>query len=507
MKLIVVSPTQANIDRINHQELDTLKGLLTYTNTANQHKLKRHYNNHFWRNKNSDTWQAELDKLKASIKHTLVFDNFIRPGSIPYLSGLDIEIENQIKYPEPKKVAWAKPLPFELHNYQEESWKKLLEAKHANVELCTGAGKSAILLKLCRETGFRAAIIAPSRSIFNELVEKFEYHLGRVNVGKFGDGKKTLGKRFTICIGDSVANIEPGTKEWEFFSGLDMLCVDESHTWGAETLESICHGVLANIPYRFFFSGTQTRGDGAERLLQSIIGKTVYRLTTKEAVDAEYIANHEFRIVTVESSNPYFNSKDVLEMKRAHFLNNKNIATFVAKLANADAMVHKRQTLVLVDELPQIAMLSKLLSVPFAYAHSESKADRLAELGLVKVEPAESVEKFNKGEIMVLIGTSCISTGTNIYPTHNTVNWQGGSSEIKTKQGAVGRSVRKHGQNPFKDKVTPKEKALIWDFDVYDIYVLSKHLTERISYYQDSGTEIKRIVLNAKTQATGGLRR
>jgi superfamily II DNA or RNA helicase len=511
MKVIIESPIQALIGNLSEQEMDLLKSLLTYTNTANQHKVKRHYNNHFWRNKNTETWEAELNKLKASVKNTLIFEEnglkFIRPGSIPYLDSVAPQVSNLVKYPEPKKVAWAKPLSFELHEYQEESWKKLVEVKHGNVELCTGAGKSAILLKICRETGFRAAIIAPSKSIFNELVEKFEYHLGRVNVGKFGDGKKTLGKRFTICIGDSVANIKPGSKEWEFFSGLDMLCVDESHTWGAETLEDICHGVLANVPYRFFFSGTQTRGDGAERLLQSIIGKTVHTLTTSEAAKAGYICDHEFRVVTVESSNPYFNSSDVLEMKRAHLLNNKNIASFIAKLANADATINRRQTLVLVDELPQIAMLSKLLTVPFAYAHSESKPDRLAELGLTKVDPAESVDMFNRAEVMVLIGTSCISTGTNIYPTHNTANWQGGSSEIKTKQGTVGRSVRKHDQNPYKDKCLRKEKAIIWDFDVCDIYVLTKHLEDRISCYQDSGTEIKRINLNAKTQTTGGLRR
>jgi superfamily II DNA or RNA helicase len=503
MRLVIETPTKAFIEDYTDDEMASLIVQLTYTNTAVHHQMKRHANNHFWRSRNKETWQAEYDKLKAAVKNTLIFEEdgrkFIRPGSIPYLTGFEISTVNNVKYPKMKKVPWAKPLPFELHPYQDDSWQKLIEECLAlgiptNVELCTGAGKSAILLKICREAGLNAAIIAPSKSIFHELLEKFEYHLGKGKIGAFGDGKKKLGKQFTICIGDSIANVKEGTPEWEFFSKLDMMCVDESHTWGADSLEEICHGVLSNVPYRFFFSGTQTRGDGTAPLLQSIIGKTVCTLTTMEAVAKGYICPHEYRIVEVQSSNPNFNSQDALEMKRAHFLGNKNIAKIVAQLANATALASGKQTLVLVEELGQVAMLTKLLKVPFAYAHSEKKADRLAELGLEKVNPAESVEKFNRNEVKVLIGTSCISTGTNIFPTHSVVNWVGGSSEIKTKQGAVGRAVRKGASNPWADKCVPKDKAVIFDFDVIDCEVNSRHLALRLDYYGDSGPDLIKYV-------------
>lgn len=502
MKIEVTSPSKAFIEEGTQEEFDRLRKLLSYTNTANQHLLKRHYANHWGRSKNPEAWQSQLETLKASIHNTLIFEEggkkYIRPGSIPYLvaeNGFSYEIANKIVYPTPKKVAWAKPLPFELHSYQEHSAINLVNVKHGNVELCTGSGKSAILLKVCRETGFRTAIVAPSKSIFLELLEKFEYHFGKSMVGAYGDGKKKLGKRFTICIGDSICNIRPRTEEWEFFSTLDMLCVDESHTWGAETLENICHGILSEVPYRLFFSGTQTRGDGAEKLLHSIIGKTVYMLTTQEAVAGGYICPHDYRIVEIESSNPNYMTADALDMKRIHHLGNRNICAFIAKLANAEALAYKRQTLILVEELSQISMLIPLLKVPFAYAHSETKPTRLAELGLSKVDRQESVEKFNKGEALVLMGTSCISIGTNIYPTHNTANWVGGASEIKTKQGAVGRSVRLGSQNPWAVKCTPKLKSTIWDFMVYDIPIMVRHTEDRVTYYADSGSEIKRINL------------
>jgi ERCC4-related helicase len=176
-------------------------------------------------------------------------------------------------------------------------------------------------------------------------------------------------------------------------------------------------------------------------------------------------------------------------------LRNRNIANFIAKLANAEAKVFGRQTLVLVDETSQIAMLAPLLTAPYAIAHSETKKERLGELGISKVDTAESVDQFNRNEAKVLIGTSCIATGTNIYPCHNTMNWQGGSSEVKTRQGAVGRSVRFGHQNPYANKCQPKPRSIIWDFDVRGNETLSRHLDQRIEYYEQSGAEIKRIKL------------
>ncbi len=503
MQIKIVSPTKAYLIDPSPLEIESLTKSLSYTNTANQHLLKRHYNNHWLRNKNQVAWQAKLEEIKQTVDNCLLFKDdkgyFIRPGSMNYLDLSDCSITNEIQYPKPKKMPWAKPLPFELHPYQKLSVEKLINSVHGNVELTTGSGKSAIIMQICRETGFNTCVIAPSQSIFNELLEKFELHLGKGNVGAIGDGKRRLGKKITICIGDSLANLKPNTAEWLFFSTCNMMIVDESHTWGADTLENICHGVLANVPYRMFMSGTQTRGDGAEKLLQSIIGKTVHKLSTKDAIEGGYICDHDFTIVEVESSNPNMQTPDVLEMKRIHFLRNRNIAAFIAKLANASATANGTQTLVLVEELSQIAMLTKLLTVPYAYAHSESSKMKLEELNaktgvkLEKVDRAESVEKFNKNEVKVLIGTSCIATGTNIFPCHNVVNWVGGSSEVKTKQGAVGRAVRKSSQNPWKDACVDKPVAHIYDFDVVDQFVLGKHLEDRISYYQDSGTSIRRL--------------
>lgn len=494
MNVTIASPIKAYLSNYTDDELYSLRKELTYDNTAVKHLIKRHYANFFWKQKNPGTWGLHLDELKKEVTKCLVYEDeggfYIRPGSLPHLSVFNLQIVNQVTYKNFTKIPWKNPLKFELHPYQKDSIKNLLAQKHGNVSITTGGGKSAIILSLCKEMGLKTCIVVPGKGIFHESIENFEHYLGSKNVGYLGDGKKKYDKKFTIAIGDSLANIKEGSPEYEFFASLDVLIVDESHTFAAESLETICHGILGKIPYRFFLSATQIRNDGSLPLLQSIIGQTVYTLTTKEAVEKSYICPHEFRIVSVKSSNPEFNSTDGLAQKRGHFLNNKNIALFAAKLANATAISQGKQTLILCEELSQIVMILPLLEVPYAIAHSEKNVKRLVELGLPKVKVSESIEKFNRGEAKVLVGTSCLHVGVNIFPCHSVVNWFGGTSEIKTKQAAVGRAVRFGRSNPWASKCVPKEKAIIYDFDIENNGSMARHLQARIECYLDSGENL-----------------
>lgn len=493
MNIKIISPTKAILTSYAQEELESLVKELTYTNLSVQHQLKRLSKNHWFKNNNPEKYKEQCEILKESLHNTLIFkdDNtvYIRPGSIPYLKGASIQVEDLIEYPKPKKIPWKAPLPFKLYPYQEESIQKLLEVKHGNVNICTGGGKTSVILSICRELGLQTVIVTPSSSIFNEILESAEKHFGKNKVGGYGDGKKKIGKLITVTVSKSLTNLCPGTPEYDFFKKTQVFIGDENQTLPSDTLEEVCHGILSEAPYRFFFSGSPTRADGSVKLLESIIGETVLTLTTKEAVEKGFVSPHNFKIVKVFTSEPNVTTGDPLETKRVHFLRNKNICNFIAKLCNALAS-KGQQTLVLVEELNQIAMLYPKIETTVAIAHSEKELQKLQELGLYKVKPNESVEKFNKKEAMVLIGTSCISTGTNIYPMTHTVNWQGGASEVKTKQGAVGRSVRLPKSNPYMNLCGPKESVTIWDFSVIGNYTLERHLQERIEYYKDSGENL-----------------
>src|SRR4051812_27542823 len=102
MKIRVVSPTKAYVDG-DADDIAVLTKTLSYTNTANQQQLKRHYNNHWFRSKNKVAWEQELEVLKKSVHMTLVYSengkHYIRPGSIPYLGVPESDVTSEIVYP------------------------------------------------------------------------------------------------------------------------------------------------------------------------------------------------------------------------------------------------------------------------------------------------------------------------------------------------------------------------------------------------------------------------
>lgn len=494
MMIEIQSPTKALLKGFNSKDIEDIKKLLTFKNKSSEFLLKRHYFNKNWRRHDPNGWSNRLEELKANVSYSLLESSgenfYIKPGYIPYLKqNYSFNIHNTIRYPDFKPLPWKKKPEYEPYEYQKIAVQRLMDVRHGCVSLPTGSGKTMCLLLLAQQMGIPTVIVTPSESIFNELLKEFTERLGDKYVGGYGDGKKNINKRITIAIGKSLTMLKPGSKAYEFFAQKQAMLIDESHTFAAEQLEKVCHGVLSEVPYRMFVSATQTRGDGTKELLQSIIGENVLEKTIKECIDEGYLCPLKFTILKTFSKSGK-ETPDALECKREHFLYNENIADLVARIANASWTSKNQSTLILVEELKQIKMIIDRLNVPYTYVHSAS-AKKAAEFDLDVADSTERVLAFNRGDAKVLIGTKAISTGTNIYPTHNTINWMGGNSEIVTKQGPMGRSTRKLEISKFKDFHAPKPYSMVYDFDVSNNVILKKQLENRIAFYAESGGEIK----------------
>lgn len=478
-------------------EISLLKEELTYTNTSVSYQLSKHVKNKYLRQARPEAWEAMRKEMQSKLKKTLVFNDslgvYIRPGSISYLKIPHEVIANEIKYPEPKMsgYAWAKKPLFESYDYQKESVELLINEKHGGGDLATGLGKSHIILMIAKTLGLKTVVMTPSKSIFGEILENFETHLGKNNVGAFGDGIKKLGKNVTVCIAKSLSMVKKGSPEWEELSKAQVIIGDECHTVPAATLEPVTNDLLGNAPYRFFLSGTQTRGDGSVKLLRSITSKIVISRNTKWGIENGYLCPLKFFIKSVPSPRPGLKTPNILKMTQTHFFYNPYIINFITKTASALANIKKESSLILVDEISQIAEIAAKLTVPFGYVHGNTtKKEDLERMGLAKTDLKKEIDKFNRGEIKVLIGTSCISTGTNMYPTHNVFNFQGGASEIGTKQGAIGRPTRLLEKSRFKDFHVPKLFSKVWDFNVLEIEKMESHLEERKKFYEETGGSI-----------------
>lgn len=521
----VISPTVVKLSGITKpSQWKLINKTISYKNAEVDAEIMRLKKNRHWKKTNLNTWSARLEELN---KHSIVYlynkiddtTALIRNGSVHYLRSAGEElygdIINNIKYPQLTQMTLDKPLNMALRAYQKDSVSKLIERKHAHIELSTGTGKSLIILSLVQQTYVKTAIIVPGIENFEAIVRLLEYYCGKNVIGHFGNSRKNIhaSTRVIVCIGKSLSNLKIGTPEYDFFKGMEMIIFDESHTSAVKSLDHVCNEVFADVPYRFFMSATQVRSNNETPLLQSIIGECVYDLTISQAVEYGFISPHDFEIYNDVKVPSGLISDNPLIIRRDAFLNNPYIAKIIAKRAMDDLKIGK-SSLILIDEVNQINIFvdvfkemypqisfNNIDDTPVVFAHSETKKDRLREIGLPTFSTGSKlinwcIEKFNKGEKQILVGTSCIHTGCNLYPQATVYNWYGTASEIKTKQGAIGRAIRKYEDNPYKneipDHIFRKSNTTIVDFDV-GVLLLRKHLKSRIEYYKESRSIIRYI--------------
>lgn len=481
MKFTLSSPTRLSITDI--ADIAVLERLLTYRDLSVDFEIKKFKNAYWFIEKyGQEAFNERLSDLRKQQVQCLVFYDdsgvWTYSGLLPYLRRHfpQAEVVDELPRPEGRPLPWLNPPTRKPRSYQLEALEKLTAVRQGAVEIGTGLGKSFLALLLAKHYCLQTVIMAPSVSIADQLFAEFKQHFGGKYVGKYGGGRKDLGKRFTVCVAASLVRVEEGSEAWDFFSKADVFIADESHLCPAKTLAKVCFGLLAPATYRYFFSGTQMRNDGLDKLLEAITGEIVFKMTVREGVDQGYLAKPIFRMVEC-SSDSQFSSRDVNAVTRAFLYYNDRVNAIAADIANKSVSVLGHQVLILVDEMEQFAKLLPYLQHRVGFAHGGVTAENKAVVPFQyqKSDPGALVDEFNAGKLPILIGTSCVSTGTDIQPVKTMVYLRGGKSEIEIRQG-VGRCTR---------KVPGKEFCNIFDFVITNSDDMVRHAEARRGVYED----------------------
>jgi len=473
------------------QEIERLKNSLTYVNTSMQFQYRKFKKSAYWYadKYGQDAFEAKCQELKEASKKSLLSkdDNgYLFPSGVckKVSSEFNVSVVNNVSYPKKKLLPWQKQPPT-LRDYQNKMVENLLENKHAAVSAATGVGKSLCILKLCKDIGLKTIVMAPSASITNQLYEQFVEFFGKKYVGLFTGQKKQTNKLFTIGTAASLTRIEEGTPQWEDLSSAEVFISDESHQTAAATLASVCFGLAAKAPYRFFFSATQVRSDGQELLLDSIIGPIVFEMDVSDGTEIGVLAKPKFRTIKIQSSIEYI-PNDPNECTRKHLYYNPQVVEKVAEIVN-NSVSAGLPTVVLIKEIEQFGKLLPYLKheCDFAFGGLTDQNKSTIPQQYWDKEPDALVERFNSGESKLLVGTSCISTGTDIRPLKVLIYWQGGKSEVQVKQ-AIGRGTR---------VVPGKTEFYVFDFDVYNIPTLHRHYKSRAEFYNELSPPVMEIMV------------
>lgn len=455
-RFVVTEPTVVRLEGLDERSLTSARSFLTFQDRGVAYLVSQHKKKFAWKSNDPEGWLQHNEELKSHLKRCILFEDekglWTYSGLVDALRGFMREavVENGIVRPTPAGIAWAKPPVFEDRYYQTEAENALVAAGHGAIEMGTGLGKSTVLRNLCHRLGLHAIIIAPSSSILSQLMVDFTRAFGSRYVGQYGDGKKKCDRLFTIATYQSLTRIEPGSEQWDRLSDAEVFIVDESHMCPAGTLEKVCMGLARQASYRFFVSATQTRGDGSELVLKGITGPIVYSMSVQRGVDEGFLAKPHFKMVQVRSSDT-FESADVQKMTRHHLFYNDDVIRRAADIANMAVERLGHRVLIQVEELPQFAKLLPHLRHEARFAHGTPKSDPAMKAKLPKEywdsDPQQLVEQFNDEQFSILVGTSCIGTGTDFKVPETVINMMGGASAVSIPQ-AVGRGTRRH---TFKD--------------------------------------------------------
>ncbi len=494
--LVLETPVRLRLpDSLDRKKLELV---LTFTDSQVKQEIIRLKGRRRWivASDGEEEYRRQMEELESRKTQRLLFED--ERGLWTY-SGLRQKVESvcpglnfRVDFDYPK----LDPLPFRSkpqpgRYYQVDAVDRLKRNRHASVELATGLGKTWCIERFVHEVGHESLVVAPTRSIANNIANTLSDHFFPGVVGKFFDGQKDFKRHVVVATPQSLVNVLPGTITWQYLSAphRKVLVVDESHMCPTNTLSKIClgrfenrrwiPGLAADVPYRTFFSGTQIRNDGKELLLEATIGPVVATKSFREGVDEGFLARPRFYTLNVESAaRP--ESDDPMELTRRHLFRDANVARLVADVAN-NLLANDFSVLFLLGELSQFPPLLGNLRYPVALAHgggegtSSQKAKKKAPSDMIPreyldMEVETEVARFNARESRCLAGTSCISVGTDIKPRGPTAVFylMGMTSEIMFRQ-AVGRGSRREG----------KEEFLLFDVRVTNVEALRRHADER----------------------------
>lgn len=475
-----VSPPYIKIEGATDDQLAAIKKKLSYTDKKATFAYQRFKKNKYLANKmDPEDFTDRLNYLKQQQTKCLVFE---KKGSFYTYTGLlgkildvakDVKIVNNLEYPESRLLAFSKMPPPERH-YQRSSIDALREAKHAAISVCTGGGKSLILLKLAAELGLKTTIMCPSASIAKQLYDSFVEHFGKKYVGLYGSGKKDYKKQMVIAIDKSLINLEKGTPEYEEFAKTEVAIVDESHMVATETQETVMCGVLSKAPYRFFLSATQFRNDGADLLLEGITGPVVFEYSLQQAVKEGFLADPTFYCIPVRLNKQIY-KEDALQILDEGLYSNKDLHSYAARLANK-FLAEGKNVMVMIDHIDQFSLLVHHFSQRpgFAYGSLTKEQKKFIPADYHNVKSSDAVDDFNSGKNPLLVGTGAIGMGTDTRPVDVIICLQGGKSDVKFLQ-LIGRGTR---------KVPGKDKFTFIDFDIRNNEVLHRMSLSRLALYK-----------------------
>src|SRR5918999_3129439 len=367
--------------------------------------------------------------------------------------------------------------------YQQEAIEEWKRANHCGVVvLPTGAGKSLVAQMAIEQVKRSALVVVPTLDLMNQwydlLLSCFSAEVGLIGGGYFETGALTVTTyasafRFMERLGNQFG----------------LLIFDECHH-----LPSGVHRVAAEMsiaPFRLGLTATPERADGAESLLETLIGPFVLRRETHELA-GEYLSDYSVVRLRVELSD---REREAYEREREvfrGFLREKGIGLsslrgwqmFVAASARSQEgrramLAYRGSKRIALGTDSKLRVLGELLQrhrrdKVLVFTAENEMVYRISRRFLVPAITHETgvkerrrwLEAFNKGEVLALVTSKVLNEGVNI-PDASVAVVLSGSGSTREHVQRLGRILRKF----------PGKEAILYEVVTQD--TTEEHISRR----------------------------
>ena len=394
-------------------------------------------------------WDARVMRWRAPAwEYRRVVTELVRSGA-----AYEDHARAYHRYDFPTKLL-VEPRPYQLEAIEE--WRR---AGHRGViVLPTGAGKSLVAQMAIERVKRSSLVVVPTIDLMNQwydlLLSCFQAEVGLIGGGYFETGALTVTTyasafRFMERMGNRFG----------------LVIFDECHHLPSNIFRHAAEMCVA--PYRLGLTATPEREDGADALLERLVGPLVFRRETHELA-GEYLADYAVVRLRVELSEEeraaYERERDIFR----GFLREKGISLstlhgwqlFVAASARSQAgrramMAYRESKRIALGTDSKLRVLGELLQrhrrdKVLVFTAENEMVYRISRRFLVPAITHETgvkerrawLEAFNKGEVLALVTSKVLNEGVNI-PDASVAVVLSGSGSTREHVQRLGRILRK----------------------------------------------------------------
>jgi superfamily II DNA or RNA helicase len=378
---------------------------------------------------------------------------------------------------EAKEFVKSLDLPFEVRDYQLKYFVKCVRNQRAICVSPTSSGKSLIIYLIYRYFDEKTLLIVPTTSLVEQMRKDFisygykdEEDIHMIYSGK----EKTNKKKLTISTWQSIYS-----QPQEFFDGFEVLLGDEVHGFKASSLVRIVLK-MSNTPIKIGFTGTLTRVDYYDHIIEGLFGPECQYITTKKMMDENFSSRLTIKGIVLYHKDYEFRKTTIPYADECQYIiSNEKRNNFITNLA----VSLKGNTFV---------MFRNILHGKELYEKIKNKANCVVYYvdGSTPVSERELIrEALEKDENSISVVSTVFGTGINITSINSIIFTHPSKSRVKILQ-AIGRGLR------ISDK-----KYTIELFDLSDDITNFKnitlnHFSERLKIYKEEEFDLKLYKVN-----------